>query len=537
MTDQPTFPMTGWRPTRRGLIRTGLAAGVTVGLLTPTAAAAAGARPLTIPALRSWWPRDGIWQLPATPTVLVRPIDAPLLAPGARLFADELGTRTGRSSTVEVSARRAREGDIVLETGVVDHPGAGSHLIDVDRQVVVRAGDVAGVYYGTRTLLQLLGQGPTIPRGAAQDRPRYAERGVMIDIGRKYFTPEWLADLVRELGYLKMDYLHLHLTDNEGFRIENERYPQVVSQQHLTKADVHGLLDIARQHQVTLVPEIDMPGHMTAALAAFPQFQLRDVFGRASAGRLDFTIPEARAWAKELLAEYLDLFPGPYLHVGADEFLPEPAYPLYPQIRAYARQKHGDQANEKDAFLDFLNEIATLLRQHGKRLRVWNDGLGGASVVELSDDIVVDWWNDVSTLGGTLDVPLPADLVQDGHLVQNAGWWPTYYVNGVNGTVRPKPDVRDMYERWDVHEFRGELYVTTDVALPEHELEPQDPRVLGSILHVWNDQPDSATPDEIAAGIAPRLRVLAQKTWQSPSLVRTYAEFEQVMAVVGGVPA
>ena len=165
-------------------------------------------------------------------------------------------------------------------------------------------------------MAQLLRAGHgTIPRGWGRDWPSYPERGLMIDNGRRYYSSAWIKRRIRELAYLKLNQLHLHFSDNQGFRIESDSHPEAVTRPYLTKRQVRGILAYARARHVRVIPELDMPGHMQAALAAHPELQ---VPGRPD--ELDFTKPAARRFASDLILEYLKLFPGRYWHAGADEF-------------------------------------------------------------------------------------------------------------------------------------------------------------------------------------------------------------------------
>ena len=356
----------------------------------------------------------------------------------------------------------------------------------------------------------------------------------MVDVGRKYFTPGWLRARVRELAWLKLNYLHLHLSDNQGFRIESDRHPEVVSDRYLTKAEVRALIELARRHHIVVVPEIDMPGHMEAALRAHPELQLHNAAGMASPANLDYTLPEARAFARELVEEYLPLFPGRYWHSGGDEYLitvpgfQTPGdYAAYPHLEAYARQRYGPDATAKDGILGFVNEIGDLVRSRGKTQRIWHDGLEGANVVEVERSATVDWW--IDTAG-----PTPQELLDQGHRIMNAGWFPTYYVSGPLGAYRP--DMRTAYESWEVHQFYGPFVADETAQNPPDVISPEEPRNLGSKLHVWNDNPEEATEGQIADGIFPRLRVIAQKTWRSSLLTPRYAEFEQLGRRLGTAP-
>ncbi len=507
-------------------------------------------RPWTIPALREWQGGAGEFRLGEDFRIVVAPADRARLLSLAEAFARDVSELTGREPpVVSGPAESTRAGDLSLGLGECEtRIGGEGYRMTVGEAARIRAIEPAGVFYGTRTVLQLLRQGTSIPRGEALDRPRYPERGLMVDIGRKYFTPRWLAARIRELADLKLNYLHLHFTDNQGWRIESEMHPEVVSAEHLGKAEVRELIALAARHHIVVVPEIDMPGHMGAALRPHPEWQLRDVFGQMAPGNgnLDYTLPGARRFALELVEEYLSLFPGPYWHAGADEYLITSAvtplaYAPYPQLEAYARDRYGPEATVKDGILGFLNEVAELARAHGKTLRVWNDGLAGGRVVALDPDAVVDIWTNHDGLG-------PQPLLDAGHRIMNAGWFPTYFVNGFpTGLVPgypsnslpifpPQPDMRSAYESWSAHRFYGPFTLNADLAFSPAAVAPDQPANLGSKLHVWNDDPSALTEDEIAAAIFPRLRVIAQKTWESPPLTPSYAAFQAVIDAVGAPP-
>jgi hexosaminidase len=145
---------------------------------------------------------------------------------------------------------------------------------------------------------------------------------------------------------------------------------------------------------------------------------------------------------------------------------------------------------------------------------VWSDGAGGGSAVALDRRAVVEWWEERHSAS-------PRALTAAGHEVLNAGWWPTYYVNGPLSNLRA--DLREAYDGWEPFRFDGPYssrWAGSDATT--QELDPTDPKLTGSELHVWNDDPDAATEDEIAAGIAPRLRLIAQKTWGAPPMADTF---------------
>ena len=505
---------------------------------------AADGRPLTIPALREWQAATGTFQLCNESRILIAPADQAGLFPVAQVLAEDFAEQTGRAMAVVIAApATANPGDISMSLGETDSRlGAEGYRMTVGNAIALKAIQPAGAFYGTRSVLQLLRQDSRIPAGEAIDWPRYPERGLMIDAGRKYFPATWIRRHIRELAWLKLNYFHLHFSDNLGFRVESSTHPEIVSEEHLTKQEVREIVALAARHYITVVPEIDMPGHMDAALAPHPELQLVDILGRASPGRLDVTKPEAETFARELIEEYVPLFSGRYWHMGADEYMAPYEYPLHPQLQTFARQRYGANANGKDAIHGFTNWMDALLRSHGKVTRMWHDDLNGGSAVTINPEIIVEWWTNFSPLSDPLP-PAPQALLNQGHAIMNAGWWPTYYTLGVGipGVPVPVPlpprvDFKDVYETWEVHEFYGPLFLNGTVQFPAETIAADEPRNLGSKLHVWCDDPEAETLEEIAEGIAPRLRVIAQKTWESPLLVPAHADFETVMGATGHAP-
>lgn len=490
-------------------------------------------RPLTIPALSEWEPASGTFTLGEG----ARIVASPAFAQVAQTFAEDLQALTGHALPVIGDA--AAPGDIELASEICDATlGVEGYRLTIGDTLRIRALAPNGAFYGTRTVLQLLHQSSQIAAGRARDVPRYPERGMMVDAGRKYFTAAWFALHVRELAYLKMNYLHIHFSDNQGFRIESTSHPEIVSTDHLTKSEVQSIVTLAQRYFITVTPEIDMPGHMAAALTPHPELQLTNALGQGDASRLDVTNPAALPFVTELIEEYLALFPGPYWHTGADEYLPPSGYDLHPQLAAYAREQYGPNAVAKDAVHGFTDRIDDLVRAHGRTTRMWHDDLNGGAAVKVNPDIVVEWWTNFSPLSDPLP-PGPQAILDAGHEIENSGWFPTYYVQGGAFGVSPLPppaDMRSAYESWEVNQFYGPIYYDQSLNFPPDVIDPGEPRNHGAKLNLWSDDPTAETEDEVTAHIAPNLHVIAQKTWSSPVLVPDYASFQAIMAAVGGPP-
>jgi hexosaminidase len=171
------------------------------------------------------------------------------------------------------------------------------------------------------------------------------------------------------------------------------------------------------------------------------------------------------------------------------------------------------------------------VRGHGKTLRVWNDQLASTSVVPVDPHVVVDWWINTSPFGDPVTVP-PATLLNEGHQVLNAGWFPIYYSTNF-GPIEGMSDMAQAYEDWQVNEF--EVPESTNQLMESPQTVPaDDPGLLGSSLNVWGPLPETIA--QIAAGIAPRLAVIAQKTWNSPLLTPSYQGFQSMIAAIGSAP-
>ena len=484
----------------------------TAAVLTAAPAAhAASPTPQTVPAFRSWTAGSGSFTWGPASRVVIDPAYATRLAGDAGTFATDLSALEGRK--VAVATGTAASGDVRLTLGG-NQPAEG-YSMTVGSSISIQGSTTTGEFWGTRTVLQLLHQGSTIHAGTASDAPVKPERGLMIDTGRNFFPVSWIENQIRDMSYLKMNYLHLHLSDTFGFRLESSTHPEITSAQHYSKQDIANIIALADAYHVMVVPEIDTPGHMNAILSGElsigKDYRLKDSSGNISASDIDLSIPGARQLISDLIKEYLPLFTNsPYWHIGADEYVTN--YSIYPQLLAYAHAHYGANATAKDTYYGYVNWADSLVRTGGKTTRMWNDGIkSGDGTITVNPDIIVEDW---SKAGLT-----PQQLIGAGHTIANEAFHPTYYVYGGY-----KPDTTQMYETWNPDLFEGSATIT-------------DPgKNLGSLIHVWCDHPTAETVDQTAAGIKYPLRTLAQMTWGSPKLVSTYAAFVPIMDAIGRNP-
>ncbi|MBV8931027.1 MAG: beta-N-acetylhexosaminidase [Kutzneria sp.] len=376
-------------------------------------------------AIREWLPGGAAYTFTEDTRIVVDRTAVDRIGTTASAFAEELRAVTG----VDVEQRsddadQVRAGDVFLTLGPREADlGEEGYRLRVGSSVVLDAPTRQGLFRATRTVLRLLGDGLHVPAGSARDWPAYPLRGLMVDVGRKYFTHQWLHDQVREMADLGLNCLHLHLSDDLGFRLESSTHPEIVSQAHYTKRDIAELLALADRYHVTIIPEIDMPGHLGAVLDSHPELRLRTDAGAVSPGSLDVTLPASHALVEDLIGEYLALFPGPYWHLGGDEYVRD--YAEFPALTRHARTRYGPDATAKDAYYAFVNWASGLLRQAGRTVLVWNDEVAyTGSALTLADDVIVDYWSNRG--------PTPQHHADRGRTLLNSSFAATYYITSGN---------------------------------------------------------------------------------------------------------
>lgn len=480
---------------------------------TPTRSYPLSQAPRTIPAVRSHTPARGPgWRPAHGERVVVSDAD---LADEGRLIAGELGlSYAGERNDV-------RAGDVRLALNDDEGANPESYTMTVRGGRVNISGPAdAGVFYGTRTLKQEVHGGGTAPEGVVRDQPAKPRRGFNLDIARKPYTASWIEDRVKELGDLKYNELGLHFSDDQGFRIESTSHPEVVSKDHLTKAQVKRIVDLAAGRHITVVPEIDSPGHLGAVIAAHPDLQLRNAQGVPTRGAVDISKDGAATIVDDLLDEYAGLFPGSQWNLGGDEYqaltVADPQA-SYPQLAAAARQAYGADGTVSDPATGWLNDRADTVRAHDRTMRAWNDGFFRHTSVPAAKDLQVAYWT-----GKEIGARQPVEYLSAGRKVLNYNDEFLYYVLGEPQTF-VYPTGKRIYEQWDPRVLRG----TT--AVPAR----YDGQILGGSFAVWSDIANAQTQDQVAAGIRMPLRATVQKLWDPGKPALTWAEFQKLANRLG----
>ncbi|MGW5348076.1 family 20 glycosylhydrolase [Streptomyces sp. HUAS TT3] len=463
----------------------------------PTPSYPLSSAPRTVPAVREHTPARGPgWKPAPGARVVVPAANRAALADEGMLLAGEL--RLGFTDSAA-----ARPGDVELALAA---PGSGppeSYTLTVkDGRARITGPDQAGVFYGTRTLKQAVRAAGSAPEGTVRDAPAKPQRGLNLDIARKNYTADWIEARLREMADFKLNQLGLHFSDDQAFRIQSDTHPEIVSTPHLTKAEVRRINELAARLHITVVPEIDSPGHLGAVLRAHPDLQLRDVQGRAVKGAVDISDPAAARLVDELVREYLPLFPGATWHLGADEYQalvyrnPEASFP---QLAQAARQRYGPSAKVRDLATGWLNDRAGVVRPAGRLPKAWNDGMFAGGVVRPAQDIQVEYWT-----GRENGARPPVSYLAEGRRLVNLNDEYLYYVLGQPNQFT-YPTGRRIYEEWTPLVLRGTTPVPARYA----------PQILGGRLAVWSDLAGAQTQAQVAEGIRLPLAALSQKVWDA----------------------
>ena len=328
----------------------------------------------------------------------------------AQLLAEYLqtATRIRPALTTEMAGQNV----IALSVGL-NHANTEAYRLTVNKDRIVIAGaSAAGTFYGIQTLRKAIpqtGAQPfTFPAVEITDYPRFGYRGAMLDVARHFFNVDEVKTFIDMLALHNINRFHWHLTDDQGWRIEIKKYPQLTQVSAFRKETVigrntgqfdgkpHGgfytqeqareIVKYAADRHIMVIPEVDMPGHMVAALAAYPQlgctggpYEVLKSWGVAHdvlcAGN-----PQTLTFAKDVLTEVMDVFPGEYINIGGDE-CPKTSWEKCPRcqarIKAEGLKADGKHSAEERLQSYFMSEMARFITAHGRRVAGWDEILEG----------------------------------------------------------------------------------------------------------------------------------------------------------------
>lgn len=399
-----------------------------------------------------------------------------------------------------------------------------SYALDIASGRIRVAGSPVGQFYAVQTLLQLLPAQATAGAIALlalriDDTPRFAYRGMHLDVGRHLYPVDFIKKLLDRVAHYKLNRFHWHLTEDQGWRIEIKRYPrltEVGGQRrqtdgdgrpyggYYTQAQVREIVAYAGERHIMVIPEIEMPGHSLAALAAYPQLACTPgPFEVATTGGVfdDIYCPgeDTFVFLQNVLDEVIPLFPAPYVHIGGDE-APKRRWQQSPLAQAIIAREGLKDEHELQSW--FVRRIERFLHSRGKRLIGWDEILEGG----LAPDATVMSWR--GEAGGIA-------AAREGHDVIMTPTRCCYFDYGQG------PREGELWQKG------GELPIDRVYAydpMPAELAPAQRHHVLGVQANLWTERmPDSAIVEYMAF---PRLLALAEIAW-TPQPLRAFDDFER----------
>lgn len=365
----------------------------------------------------------------------------------------------------------------------------------------------AGTYYGLQTLFQLLQEGKgMLACGRLQDAPRYGYRGFMLDVSRHFFPVEEVKKILDVCARLKLNHFHWHLSDDQGFRIESKRFPLLnevgsyrkeadgsISGGYYTQEEIRDIVAYAKERQIEIVPEIDMPGHTTAIIAAYPEYscekKLVEVVNQGGIYQdiLCGGSEKTYEFLYALLDEVCELFPGQYFHLGGDE-APKDRWKKCPCCQALIEREGLKNEEELQAY--FTAKLVNYLASKGKTAIGWNETLASGM---LPEGPVAQYWMEMGEAYSYRELSKARRFILSNFYAFYFDY--PYLMVTFRGTYEYEPELKGAGK------------------VPE-EL------VMGLEGPLWTER--LATNEQIERQIFPRLLALAENAW---SKEKDYEDF------------
>lgn len=474
--------------------------------------AAVNPKPFVVPELKQWTGKDGNFT-PGKDTRIVCTSQNPELLRIARMFADDYQQMFGQ--TLSVAQGKATSGDFVLSLSADKKLGEEGYAIKITDRVAISAPTPTGLYWSTRTLLQLAEQNQerSLPQGTIRDYPDYPLRGFMIDCGRKFIPMAYLQDLVKIMAYYKMNTLQVHLNDNgfkqyfehnwdktyAAFRLESETYPGLTARDgSYSKKEFIDFQNQAASNFVEIIPEIDVPAHSLALTHYKPEIGSKE-YGM---DHLDLFKPETYEFVDALFKEYLEgdnpVFVGKRVHIGTDEY-------------------SNAKKDVVEKFRAFTDHYIRFVEGFGKQAVVWGalSHAKGDTPVKSENVVMNAWYN------GYAD---PATMIKDGYqlisipdglvyIVPKAG----YYYDYLNEPY--------LYKEW------------TPAHIGKAVFDEKHPSILGGMFAIWNDHVGNGiSVKDIHHRIFSPLQTLSVKMWTGAQTGIPYETFNEKRALLSEAP-
>lgn len=442
-----------------------------------------------------------------------------------------------RDKSVTIVAQEKAQIRLIIDDSITEHPeGYG---LKVGREgIVIRASSGAGLFYGVQTLMQLLPleQGiDDIPYASIVDEPAFVWRGSMLDVSRHFFPVSFIKKYIDMLAMYKINTFHWHLTDDQGWRIEIKKYPKLtevgafrketlIGEEQLvkkaggnyvydgipyggfyTQKEIKEIVAYAQARYVNIVPEIEMPGHTSAVLAAYPELACKP--GNYEVGSTwgvyqDIICPTEKSirFFKNVLEEVTELFPGDYVHIGGDE-APKEVWKESKEVHKIMKENKIHEVEKVQGW--FNRKMEEFLQSKGKKLIGWDEILeGGIS----NASTVMSWRGEV---GGIEAASHGNDVVMSPH---------NYVYLDYGQNIKPY----SPYEPIMICCYLPIEQVYNYNPLPNELAKEKHKHILGVQANLWTEYITTAAKAEYA--LFPRLLALSEIAWV-PSERKDYSHF------------
>ena len=511
---------------------------IALSALSLATAALAVNEPAIIPQPQELTRLEGVFKLAPTTEIIC---DA-TARDTARILSSKLRQSTGWEFPVSDSAGTEPNGGILLTTsGATAALGAeGYELTATSKGMVIRAQTAAGLFYGAVTLVQLLPPEACssqvassvaweVPCVKITDVPRFPWRGFMLDVSRHFFNKEEVKQMLNAMALHKLNTFHWHLVDDNGWRIEIKKYPKLTSVSawrdgigfgmdkkettaygpdgryggFYTQDDIREVVEYAARLHITIIPEIEMPGHALAALSAYPElgsgpgpFEV-PLKGGVNPGIFSPAKPEAFEFLQNVLLEVFELFPSKYIHIGGDEV---PKEPWKKDAACQALMKKENLKNEQELQSWFTRRMESFINAHGKTLLGWSEILEGGLAQNAA---VMDW------IGGA------REAASSGHDVVMSPtsncYFDYYQARATSGEPRAIGGYLPLQKAYSLE------------PIPSGLAADKVKHILGAQGNVWTEY--IANLKHVQYMAFPRLSALAEVAW-SPKSARNFEDFK-----------
>ena len=431
----------------------------------------------------------------------------------------------------------SEDSDSAIKVGIDGQGAAESYRLSVTTEgIALNAADYAGLFYGLQTLSQLMPPDAVtnsdvssfdLPVLEIDDAPRFTYRGVHLDVARHFFPPEFIKHYIDLLALYKINRFHWHLTEDQGWRIEIDQYPKLTEvaafreQTQIghgldefqgdgvryggfyTKEEIREIVAYAQARNVMIIPEIEMPGHATAALAAYPElactegpFEVAMTWGIFE----DIYCPyeETFEFLENVLLEVIDLFPGDYIHIGGDE-APKTRWEESEYVQDLMVREGFNDVEQVQGY--FIRRIEKFLNEQGKRLIGWDEIIEGG----LPPNATVMSWR--GTIGGI-------EASRRGHDVVMTPYSHLYLDYYQSADQENEPFAIGGFLPLDT--------VYSYEPVPSQLRERDKTRIIGAQANVWTEY--MKTGEHVEYMLLPRMLALAEVVW-SPAEAKNFTSF------------